>query len=130
MHISFHFTFSGTERYACCGEFVCHGSHVSHSSNVGQDVICNATRIVARNIHNERLNNMHATTCKVALHLNGLIITLHTMHTVYNLRHIITITFGFVFQYVYIENLMPSLLWVPDGLRELFDSPSVRIDTK
>ena len=73
---------------------------------------------------------MHATTCKVAFHLNGLIITLFSMHTVYNLRHIITITFGFVFQYVYIENIMPSLLWVPDGLRELFDSPSVRIDTK
>ena len=42
---------------------------------------------------------MHAPTCRVALHLKGLIITLNSMHTVYNLRHtvaIITITFGFI----------------------------------
>ena len=46
---------------------------------------------------------MHAATCKVAVHLKGLIITLKIMHTVYNLRHtvaIITINFGFIFQKV------------------------------
>ena len=59
--------------------------------------------------------------------------TLNIMHTVYNLRHtfaIITVTTGFLFKSACIENVEPSLLWVPDGLRELFDSPSVRIDTQ
>ena len=55
------------------------------------------------------------------------------MHTVYNLRHtvaIITITFDYIFSDVYIYNVKPSLLRVLDGLKELFDSPSFRIDTK
>ena len=76
---------------------------------------------------------MHATICSVALHLKELIITLKIMHTVYNLRHnvtIITITIGFIFQSVCLDNVKPSLLRLPDGLRELFDSPSVRVDTK
>ena len=44
---------------------------------------------------------MHVATCKFAVHLKGLIITLNIMHTVYNLRHtvaIITINVGFIFQ--------------------------------
>ena len=55
------------------------------------------------------------------------------MHTVYNLRHtvaIITITFGFILPNAYIDDVKPCLLWVPDGLRDMFDSPSVRIDTQ
>ena len=57
------------------------------------------------------------------------------MHTVYNLRHngiIITITIGFIliFHNICVDNVKPSLLRVPDGLRELFDSPCVRIYTK
>ena len=69
---------------------------------------------------------MQATTCQVALYLKGLIIALN-MHTVYNLKQtvaIITITFGFIFQNVCIDNVKPSMLWVPDWLRELFDSTS------
>ena len=76
---------------------------------------------------------MHANTCKVAVHSKGLIITLNIMHTVCNLRHtvaIITITFGYIFYNFLIGTVKPSLLRVPDGLRELFDSPCVRIDTK
>ena len=55
------------------------------------------------------------------------------MHTVYNLRHnvtIVAITIDFIFENGCVENVKPSLLRVPDGLRELFDSPSVRIDTR
>ena len=44
------FSFSGTDRYACCFVFVCHGSHpVSHSSNFGRFVTCNANIIMASN---------------------------------------------------------------------------------
>ena len=55
------------------------------------------------------------------------------MHTVYNLRHnvtIIALTIDFSFETLCVENVKPSLLRVPDGLRELFDSPSVRKDTR
>ena len=55
------------------------------------------------------------------------------MHTVYNLRHnvtIVVITVDFMFANLCVENVKPSLLRVPDGLRELFDSPSARIDTR
>ena len=77
---------------------------------------------------------MYAATCNVALHVKGLIITLNITHTVYthNLRHnvtIITITVGFIFQNLCVDNVKPSLQRGPDGLRGLFDSPSVRIDT-
>ena len=47
-----YFAFSRTDRHACCAEFVCHGAHVGHSLNFGRDVMCNATRIMARNINN------------------------------------------------------------------------------
>ena len=73
------------------------------------------------------------TTCNVALHLKGLVVTLNIMHTVYNLRHnvtIIAITIDVIFKNLCVENVEPSLLRVPDGLRELFTSPSVRIDTR
>ena len=43
------FTFSGTDREACCGVFVYHGSQtVSQSSNIGRVLICNATRITKK----------------------------------------------------------------------------------
>ena len=50
---SFHLTFLGTDRYACCGdhEFVCHGSHVGLSSNFGRNVIWNVTRRMERLLH-------------------------------------------------------------------------------
>ena len=48
--MTFHFLFSGTDRYVCCGEFVCHGALASHRLNSGLDVICDVTRIMARNI--------------------------------------------------------------------------------
>ena len=72
---------------------------------------------------------LHQTTCRAALHLQSLVITLNTAHT--NLRHtavIITFTFGFIFLHV-LYNVHSSMLWVPDGLSWLFDSPSVRIYT-
>ena len=97
--------------------------------NFGRDVICDTTRIIARNIHSDKeYNDMHISTCKVDLHLKGLVVTLGIRHTGHNLRHtvaIVTITFGFIFQNVCIGNVKPSMLWVPDWLRELFDSTSV-----
>ena len=87
---------------------------------------------MARNIHSEKkYNNMHIFSCKVDLHLKGLVFTLGIRHTGHNLRHtvaIITITLGFIFQNVCIDNVKPGMLWVPDWLGELFDSTSVRID--
>ena len=47
------FPFSGTDRYACCGEFICHGSHVGYSSNFGRDVVCNVNEIMKKKIPNE-----------------------------------------------------------------------------
>ena len=55
------------------------------------------------------------------------------MHTVYNLRHnvtIVVITVDFMFANLCVEYVKPSLLRVPDGLSEFFDSPPVRIDTR
>ena len=55
------------------------------------------------------------------------------MRTVYNLRHnvtIITITIGFTFQIICVHNVKPSLLRLPDRLRELFDSPSAWTQSK
>ena len=71
--------------------------------------------------------------CNVALHFKGLVVTLNIMHTVYNLRHnstIIAITIGFIFENACVGNVKPSLLRLPHGLKELFDSPSVRMDTR
>ena len=72
-----------------------------HSFDVGRDVIYGATRIMARMIHSKKeYNKMHTSTCKVTLHLKGLVITLGIMHTGHNLSHtvdIITFTFRFHF---------------------------------
>ena len=68
--------------------------------------------------------------CKAALYLQGLIITLSTTHTIYNLRPtfvIITFTFGCIFQQLFMGYAQPIMSWGPDGLRQLFYSPSVRI---
>ena len=66
---------------------------------------------------------MRTETCKVALHLQGLIIYLSTIHTIYNPRHtdvliIVTFSFGVNILNILIGNLSPSMLWVPDGLRQ------------
>ena len=38
-------------------------SHVGHSLNFGEDVICDASRIMARNIHSEKeYNKLHTST--------------------------------------------------------------------
>ena len=53
---------------------------------------------------------MHTSTCKVTLHVKGLVITLGIMHNLRDTVAILAITFGFILQNVYKDNLKLRML--------------------
>ena len=60
------------------------------------------------------------TPCRVALHLQRLVVTLNAAYSIHHLRYtvvIITFTSRYTFLDVLFDNITPSMLWVPDGLR-------------
>ena len=63
---------------------------------------------------------MHTRRCRVAVHLQSLFVALNTAHTIHDIYHavvIIAFTFGSIFLNAFLDNVQPSILWVPDGLR-------------